>query len=134
MEANETVKSIKQNFRFSCTMNMELENVYLLKWLFLMSEKDMNENVLKYYERCVSNFFLRLYLLLRLFCNLVLHFLPEIRQATAATTYNTKSINLNVHNYHKYTYKCPSFFVCGCTLNPFNQALSFLYLMNIKVD
>lgn len=134
MEANETVKSIKQNFRFSCTMNMELENVYLLKWLFLMSEKDMNENVLKYYERCVSNFFLRLYLLLRLFCNLVLHFLPEIRQATAATTYNTKSINFNVHNYHKYTYKCPSFFVCGCTLNPFNHALSFLYLMNIKVD
>lgn len=47
MEANETVKSIKQNFRFSCTMNMELENVYLLKWLFLMSEKDMNENVFK---------------------------------------------------------------------------------------
>lgn len=55
----------------------------------------MNENVLKYYERCVSNFFLRLYLLLRLFCNLVLHFLPEIRQATAAATYNTKSINFN---------------------------------------
>lgn len=111
MEANETVKSIKQNFRFSCTMNMELENVYLLKWLFLMSEKDMNENVLKYYERCVSNFFLRLYLLLRLFCNLVLHFLPEIRQATAATTYNTKSINLNVHNYHKHTYIMSIFFL-----------------------
>lgn len=135
MEANETVKSIKQNFRFSCTMNMELENVYLLKWLFLMSEKDMNENVLKYYERCVSNFFLRLYLLLRLFCNLVLHFLPEIRQATAATTYNTKSINFNVHNYHKHTYiNVYFFFVCGCILNPFNHALSFLYLMNIKVD
>lgn len=116
MEANETVKSIKQNFRFSCTMNMELENVYLLKWLFLMSEKDMNENVLKYYERCVSNFFLRLYLLLRLFCNLVLHFLPEIRQATAATTYNTKSINFNVHNYQKHTYINVYFFflVCGC--------------------
>lgn len=58
MEANEIEKSIKQNFWFSCTMNMELENVYLLKWLFLMSEKDMNENVLKKnYERCGLNFF-----------------------------------------------------------------------------
>lgn len=119
MEANETVKSIKQNFRFSCTMNMELENVYLLKWLFLMSEKDMNENVLKYYERCVSNFFLRLYLLLRLFCNLVLHFLPEIRQATAATTYNTKSINFNVHNYHKHTYINVYLFLFGMWMHLF---------------
>lgn len=48
----------------------------------------MNEKVLNNSERCGLPF-LRLYLLLRLFCNLVLHFLPEIRQATSATTYNT---------------------------------------------
>lgn len=88
MEANETEKVNKANFLIFMHHEYGAREWNLLKWLFLMSGKDMNEKVLNNSERCGLPF-LRLYLLLRLFCNLVLHFLPETRQATSATTYNT---------------------------------------------
>lgn len=62
---------------------MSLELLYdLSKMTFIYLNMNEEKNDLKN----VGYLFIQ-YLLLRLFCNLVLHFLPETRQAIAATTY-----------------------------------------------